>query len=242
MESAIPIRNFKDLVKFFHPAGHVFIGLFAAVTVVIGLMAGWFFFVAGAVLTAWCAYFFRDPDRVTPNRPGLIVSPADGKVVVVQQVVPVLDLGLGEDMRWRISIFLNIFDVHVNRIPADGTIIGRHYRQGKFMNASFDKASEDNERMALVLELTGDHPHAGQNMGVVQIAGLIARRIVCDAKEGETFKAGERYGIIRFGSRADIYLPVGLEPLVVLGQYMLGGETVLADCASTETVRRGETR
>ena len=241
MESALVTQKFKETLNFFHPAGLIFIILFAVVTLLLSLISS-YFFVLGAILTAWCAYFFRDPDRVAPVRPGLIVSPADGKVVGVKMIKPTPDLGLGEEPRWRISIFLNIFDVHVNRIPADGKIVGSHYRKGKFMNASLDKASEDNERMALVLQLAGDHPRAGQNVGVVQIAGLIARRIVCDAKQGDTFRAGERYGIIRFGSRAEIYLPAGLEPLVAIGQNMLGGETVLADCASNETVRLAEKR
>ena len=188
-------------------------------------------------------YFFRDPERVTPTRSGLIVSPGDGKIVAIQEVEPDEDLGLGDKTpRIRISIFLNIFDVHVNRIPADGQVVARHYRKGKFFNAALDKASVDNERMSVVLELTGDHPQAGKQLGVVQIAGLIARRIECYAREGMTYQAGERYGIIRFGSRADVYLPPGLNSLVTVGQYMLGGETVLADCVSTEAARVGEKR
>jgi phosphatidylserine decarboxylase len=231
----------KQVQAYFHPAGHIFIALFAIVTVLLAT-TGWFLFVIGAVLTAWCAYFFRNPDRVTPTRPGLVVSPADGKVVGVSQVKPATDLGLGDELRWRVSIFLNVFDVHVNRIPVEAKVTARHYRPGAFMNASFDKASEDNERMALVLELSGEHPRKGQVMGCVQIAGLIARRIVCEAKPGDGFKTGERYGIIRFGSRTDLYLPVGAEPLVSKGQYMLGGETVIADFASEEKVRAGEVR
>jgi phosphatidylserine decarboxylase len=235
------MEKLKELMCRFHPAGLVFIGLFAAATLFLSLF-GWFFFVLGAVLTAWCAYFFRDPERITPTKPGLVVSPADGKIVGVTQIKPPTELGLGEDMRWRISVFLNIFDVHVNRMPADGKVMACNYRKGAFLNASLDKASEDNERMAVVLQLTGDHPCAGQTLGVVQIAGLIARRIVCDAKAGDSFHAGERYGIIRFGSRAEVYLPAGVDPLVAVGQYMIGGETVLADCSSTEAARPGEKR
>ncbi len=135
-----------------------------------------------------------------------------------------------------------MFDVHVNRIPADGKIVGHHYRKGKFVNASLDKASVDNERMALAIELSGDHPYTGKKLGVVQIAGLIARRIVCDVDQDEEVEAGDRYGIIRFGSRADIYLPPGVQPMVIVGQYALGGETVLADCTSTEKAREGVKR
>jgi phosphatidylserine decarboxylase len=137
---------------------------------------------------------------------------------------------------------MNVFDVHVNRIPAAGTIIARRYRAGKFINAALDKASTDNERMALTIKLDGDHPKQGESMAVVQIAGLIARRIVCDAQEGQQVETGERYGIIRFGSRTDIYLPQGVTPQVAIGQYMIGGETVLADCASAEQARAGMIR
>lgn len=175
-------------------------------------------------------------------RPGLIVSPADGKVVAIRELVPESDLGLGGETRVRISVFLNVFNVHVNRMPADGIVKACNYRPGKFVNASLDKASVDNERMAIALQLTGDHPHDNELMGVVQIAGLVARRIVCDAETGNTYKAGERFGIIRFGSRADIYLPVGVRPLVALGQTMVGGETVLADCVSDESERHAEVR
>jgi phosphatidylserine decarboxylase len=230
-----------DVIIFFNPAGWPFIGAFLLATLLLSFL-GWPFFLLGALLTAWCFYFFRDPQRITPVRPGLIVSPADGKVVAIKELVPEALLGLGEEPRTRISIFLNVFDVHVNRMPADGVVRARFYRPGAFVNASLDKASEDNERMALVLQLTGDHPGENKTLGVVQIAGLIARRIVCLAQEGDSFKAGQRYGIIRFGSRADIYLPPGTQPLVAVGQYMLGGETVLADCASNEAARQGEMR
>jgi phosphatidylserine decarboxylase len=234
--------DLRKFIAYFHPAGRIFIGIAAAVTLGLLLFTNCFFFLIGAVLTAWCAFFFRDPDRVAPTRAGLIVSPADGKVVGVKEVTPDADLGLGDATRWRVSVFLNIFDVHVNRIPADGSVAGAIYRKGDFINASFDKASESNERMAVVLTLSGEHPYAGQNLGVVQIAGLIARRIKCDAKKGDTFHIGERYGIILFGSRADIYLPPGMAPLVAVGQYMLGGETVIADCASGEVAREGVKR
>jgi len=227
--------------RYFHPAGWPFIGAFAGVTLLLSFIGPKAFFV-GFILTAWCFYFFRDPSRYTPVRPGLIVSPADGRVVLIQDVVPDAEFGLGDAPRTRISIFLNVFDVHVNRIPADGTVIARRYRPGKFVNASLDKASTDNERMGLTLKLEGDHAKAGELLGVVQIAGLIARRILCDAQEGQRVQAGSRFGIIRFGSRTDIYLPHGVRPLVSIGQYMLGGETVLADCASPEAARVAEKR
>lgn len=209
-------------------------GLFSLVTLGTAYLSGPLF-VVSAILTCWCFYFFRNPTRFTPTRPGVIVSPADGRVVAVKEVTPDADLGLGSEPRMRVSIFLNVFDVHVNRIPAEGVVTARLYRPGKFFNASLDKASVDNERMALVVKLTGDHAQKGQTMGVVQIAGLIARRIICSAQEGDSFKTGERYGIIRFGSRADIYFPAGVQPLVSVGQYMIGGETVLAECVHEAT-------
>ena len=225
----------------FHPAGWPFMALAAGITALLFFVSETVFFF-GIIITAWCFYFFRDPARVTPTRPGLIVSPADGKIVAIQDVVPDASFGLGSDPLTRISIFLNVFDVHVNRIPAEGAIVIRNYRPGKFFNASLDKASVDNERMSLTIKLEGAHAKAGQLMGVVQIAGLIARRIVCDAQEGQQFKTGARFGIIRFGSRADIYQPAGVVPLVAIGQYMLGGETILADCSGTESARVGEIR
>jgi phosphatidylserine decarboxylase len=226
----------------FHPAGKPFIGIFAAVTLVLAFLFGMPMFMLGVVLTAWCAYFFRNPKRVTPTRSGVIVSPADGKIVAIRNVEPDEDLGLGSDDRVRISVFLDIFDVHVNRVPADGVVQACHYRAGTFVNASLDKASRSNERMAVIMELKGDHNYDGKQLGFVQIAGLIARRIVCNLREGDTVKAGEIYGIIRFGSRADIYLPPGLQPLVSVGQYMIGGETVLADCTTSKPARAGKKR
>jgi phosphatidylserine decarboxylase len=188
----------------------------------------------GLIATAWCAYFFRDPDRVTPIREGLIVSPADG---VVQKIVkrappPELDLGAGE--RVRISVFLNVFDVHVNRVPIEGSIDKLHYHAGKFLNAALDKASEDNERQSVKIT-TPD----GLTVGVVQIAGLVARRILCDLKEGQSVKTGERFGMIRFGSRVDVYLPPDVAPLVIEGQRAVGGETVFADLKNGEAERVG---
>jgi len=183
----------------------------------------------------WCAYFFRDPVRTVPTRAGLIMSPADGTVQKIVKTVPPVALNLGSSERTRISIFLNVFDVHVNRIPIRSTVTLLHYHPGAFLNASLDKASEENERQYVTLSLTG-----GKTLGVVQIAGFIARRIVCTLKEGQMVAAGERFGIIRFGSRVDIYLPEGAEPLVAEGQYAVGGETVLADLERNEPARTGE--
>lgn len=224
-----------------HPAGWPFITVFAGIAFLLAFVGTTAFFI-GLILAVWCVYFFRDPARVTPTRPGLVISPADGRVIAIQDVVPDPEFGLGEAPRTRISIFLNVFDVHVNRMPADGTIVARRYRPGKFFNASLDKASVDNERMALTLKLEGEHPHAGEKMTVVQIAGLIARRILCDVHEDQALKAGQRFGIIRFGSRTDIYLPQGVQPMVCIGQYMIGGETVLADFCASEAQRLGEVR
>jgi phosphatidylserine decarboxylase len=179
----------------------------------------------GVLATAWCAYFFRDPQRATPIREGLIVSPADGRISQIAMAPPPAELEMGVAPRPRVSIFMSVFDVHVNRTPVAGQIERIAYRPGKFINAELDKASEDNERNGIVIR-TG----AGR-IGIVQIAGLIARRIVCFVREGQTVNAGDRVGLIRFGSRVDVYLPEGTRPLVSEGQTAIGGETVLADLA-----------
>jgi len=228
-------------LSFVHPAGWPFIGIAAVIVVFLSLFGG-VALMFGLILFGWVVYFFRDPKRVTPVREGLVVSPADGRVILIADVVPDRDLGLGEEPRTRVSIFLNVFDVHVNRSPVDGEVVHTHYRPGKFVNASLDKASIDNERNALALVIGGDHPYAGQKIGVVQIAGLIARRILCTVKPNDTLKAGERFGLIRFGSRTDIYLPQGVRPLVCIGQRMVGGETIIADFTSQERARTGEVR
>lgn len=217
-------------------AGWPFIALFAALSLLLGWLwqpLGW----AGLGLTLWCVYFFRDPPRVTPVREGLIVSPADGVVLPVVQVPPPAGLGLGDAPRARVSVFMNVFDVHVNRAPADGRVTARAYHPGRFFNASLDKASEHNERLALAMK-TAD----GGDIAFVQIAGLVARRIKCWVKEGDSLRAGERFGLIRFGSRVDVYLPEGLAPLVAEGQRVLAGETVIADTRAQEPARRGEIR
>ncbi len=207
-----------------HPAGRPFLAAGAAVTVIGGLLTGPWLFWPGLIFTAFSLYFFRDPERVPPPRPGLVVAPADGRVLAVGPALPPRELALGDVMRWRVSIFLSVLDVHVNYMPAEGTVTRIVYHHGKFLNASLDKASEENERNALALALPD-----GRDMAVVQIAGLIARRILCHAREGDRVQAGERFGIIRFGSRTDLYLPEGVRPLVVEGQTMIGGETVIAE-------------
>ena len=209
-----------------HPAGRPFLIGGAAVAVLGGwLLGGWLFWLS-ALFIAFCLYFFRDPERVAPPRSGAMVAPADGKVVSVMPAVPPAELGLGSATRWRVAIFLSVLDVHVNRSPVAGVVTRVSYRHGKFLNACLDKASEDNERNALAMRLDD-----GRTIAVVQIAGLIARRILCSAREGDRLGAGERFGIIRFGSRTDLYLPEGVRPLVTLGQTMIGGETVIADLA-----------
>ena len=193
--------------------------------------------VVGAVLTLWCIYFFRDPDRMTPARDGLIVSPADGVVQMIDKAPPPTELDMGEEPRTRVCVFMNVFNVHVNRIPADGTLTALSYRPGRFINASLDKASELNERLSLRLTMAD-----GRDIAFVQIAGLIARRILCDVAQGQTVKAGERFGMIKFGSRVDVYLPDGVEPMVSVGQTSVAGETVIADTRAQEPARAGEVR
>ena len=195
--------------------------------------AGW----VGVVLTVWVVYFFRDPIRVTPAEPELVISPADGVVQSVIEAPPPPELDMGTEPRWRVAVFMNVFDVHVNRVPADGEIIGLAYSAGAFVNASLDKASEENERQAIRLRTT-----TGKELAIVQIAGLVARRILCTLTEGQSVRAGERLGLIRFGSRVDVYLDQGMAPLVLVGQRAVAGETVLADSRVGGDPRRGEAR
>jgi phosphatidylserine decarboxylase len=216
-----------------HPDGWKFIAAAAVVTLVLFWLwppTGW----VGLTLTLWMAYFFRDPWRVSPTRPGLIVSPADGIIVALGPAPPPPELDMGTAPVPRIGIFLNLFDVHVARAPAGGRIVARRYTKGCFVNASLDKASLDNERLALRLA-----PAEAPEIGFVLIAGLVARRIVCPLYEGQLVAAGERIGLIRFGSRVDVYCPPPYVPLVVTGQRMVAGETVLADCRATEAPRAG---
>lgn len=185
-------------LSFVHPAGWPFIGIAAVLAIFLSFFGGVSLMI-GLILLSWVVYFFRDPKRVTPVRSGLVIAPADGRVCMITDVVPEKSLGLGEEPHTRISIFLNVFDVHVNRSPVDGKVAHINYRPGKFLNASLDKASVDNERNALAITMEGEHPYAGQRLGVVQIAGLIARRILCTVSTEQPIKAGERFGLIRFG-------------------------------------------
>ncbi len=189
-------------------------------------LAHWLAWLAG-LFTLFCLYFFRDPERVAPGGSSVLLAPADGKVISIVPAVPPPELGIGVTARWRVGIFLSVLDVHVNRVPADGIVTRIAYRHGAFLNASLDKSSEENERNALAIRLLD-----GREIAVVQIAGLIARRIVCDLREGDVVHAGARFGIIRFGSRTDLYLPEGIRPQVVEGQTMIGGETVIAALAT----------
>ena len=208
-----------------HREGWLFIALFAAVNLLAFVFSAWL----GVILlplTLWCVAFFRDPERKTPQGPGLIICPADGRLLPVTDAVPPPELGLGERARPRLSIFMNVFNVHVNRNPVSGTVIAKSYRPGKFFNASFDKASVYNERMSLRLRPEGDD--GSRDLAVVQIAGLVARRIVCDLAQGQGVQRGARFGIIRFGSRVDVYLPPGAVITAEAGRTVRAGETILA--------------
>jgi phosphatidylserine decarboxylase len=219
-----------------HPEGPGFVAIFAVITIILW----WVWTLLGLIglaATVWCFYFFRDPDRVTPTRSGLVVSPADGTVQMVGPAAPPPELGLGQTPLTRISVFMSVFDCHVNRAPIAGTVVKEEYTPGKFINATLDKASEDNERQALVLRT----PEAKEFI-VVQIAGLVARRIRCDVREGQQLLTGQRFGMIRFGSRLDVYLPPGVGALVVPGQKAVAGETIIADMSLTEGDRDGEVR
>jgi phosphatidylserine decarboxylase len=206
-----------------HQEGYPFVGGFGLVS----LILFWLWPPLGclsAVATLWCAYFFRDPQRVTPMREGLVVAPADGRISQIVNTVPPPELELGARALPRISIFMSVFDCHVNRSPVSGRIERVAYRPGKFLSADLDKASEENERNAFVIVTP-----AGQQFAMIQIAGLVARRIVTFARAGEAVAAGQRVGMIRFGSRVDLYLPEGTRPLIAEGQSAIAGETVLAD-------------
>lgn len=208
--------------------GWLLVMIFALATVL-----GWWMWeplgTVGMILTAWCCYFFRDPDRMVPQDPNLIISPADGMICNVSQQTPPTEWGLGDQQRWRISIFMNVFDVHVNRLPCSGTIKHMKHYVGKFFNASLDKASDQNERQLTVLTVPEAGTRAAYEIAVVQIAGLIARRIRADVTVNQQVDVGERLGIIRFGSRVDVYLPPQLTPRVAVGQKVIAGESILAD-------------
>jgi phosphatidylserine decarboxylase len=222
------LNSIRSQLAPIHPEGYPFVGVAVLASLVLLWLwpsLGWL----AVFATVWCAYFFRDPKRVTPVREGIVVAPADGRVSQLANVVPPQELALGERPLPRISIFMSVFDCHVNRSPVTGRVERIVYRAGKFLSADLDKASEDNERNAFLIA-TG----TGQRFGVIQIAGLVARRIVPFVREGEPVAAGQRIGMIRFGSRVDVYLPEGARPVVAEGQTSIAGETVLADFKSAE--------
>lgn len=213
----------ETFIKPMHPEGWRFVAIFGAVTLVLF----WLFAPLGWIalgLTIWCYYFFRDPKRSVPLDPGLIISPADGVISLIERAVPPAELGMGPEALTRVSVFMNVFNCHVNRMPIGGQIDAIAYRAGKFFNASLDKASSDNERNSVAIRLDD-----GRKVAVVQIAGLVARRIVCFTRVGQVLRTGDRFGLIRFGSRLDVYLPEGVEPQVALGQTMVAGESIIAD-------------
>ncbi len=215
----------ETFIKPMHKEGWRFVSVFAVLTLLLFFIwqpLGWI----GLGLTVWCYYFFRDPVRHVPEGEGLIVSPADGIVSLIEMAAPPPELGLGEEKRLRVSVFMSVFNCHINRAPAPGRVAKMAYKPGKFLSAELDKASEDNERNSLLIEMDD-----GRDLVVTQIAGLVARRIVPLTEEGTVLKRGERFGLIRFGSRLDTYLPDGVSPLVAVGQTMIAGETVLADTA-----------
>ncbi|HUW79785.1 MAG TPA: phosphatidylserine decarboxylase [Acidocella sp.] len=221
------LESVKSVVAPPHKAGYPFI-LGGIAVAVLGLLLWHPLTWLGLLFTVFCLYFFRDPERVLPPRDHVLVAPADGLVVSVERAAPPAELGLGNEPRTRVAIFLSVLDVHVNRAPITGVVRKIAYHPGKFFGAADEKASDENERNSLILDLP-----SGQEVVVVQIAGLIARRIVCEVSEGQTLVAGQRFGIIRFGSRTDLYLPEGALPLVAVGQRMIGGETVIAELTPT---------
>ena len=224
------INSIRSQLSPIHPQGYPFIGGFALASLILFLIwapLGWI----GTVATLWCAYFFRDPPRVTPVRDGIVVAPADGRISQITNALPPSELGLSDRPLPRISIFMSVFDCHVNRSPVSGRVERVVYRPGKFLSADLDKASEDNERNAFVIA------SPGFRIGVIQIAGLVARRIVPFSREGDLVAAGQRIGMIRFGSRVDVYLPEGSRALAAEGQIAIAGETVLADLKAVDASR-----
>ncbi len=217
------VESIKSVLSPPHKAGYPFIVGGIAVAV-LGLLFWHPLTWLGLLFTLFCLYFFRDPERILPPRPNVFVAPADGLVVSVESAIPPAELGLGDEPRMRVAIFLSVLDVHVNRAPISGLVRRIAYHPGKFLSAAEEKASDENERNSILLSLP-----TGQEVVVVQIAGLIARRILCDIHEGQSIATGQRIGIIRFGSRTDLYLPEGTLPLVAVGQRMIGGETVIAE-------------
>jgi phosphatidylserine decarboxylase len=234
--TTVPPQEQSTLDQFLmplHPEGWRFVAIFALATLLLFWLwspLGWI----GVVLTIWCACFFRDPARVTPSREGLVISPADGVVQMIVQAPPPPELNMGDAPMTRISVFMNVFNVHVNRIPISGTIVDKAYIPGQFLNASLDKSSVFNERNAVRLKMAD-----GRDIAFVQIAGLVARRIRCDLERNDAVRTGERFGLIRFGSRVDVYLPGDVAPLVIAGQTTVAGETILADLTGAEPAREG---
>lgn len=225
------LASVRRLLVPIHKEGYPFIAIAAVAALILGQFwepLGWLL----VIVTLWMCYFFRDPERVTPVRDGLVVSPADGRVSMITTLVPPAELELPPEPMQRVSVFMNVFDCHVNRSPVAGRIVQILYTPGLFLNAELDKASEDNERNALVIETTGT------KIGVVQIAGLVARRIVGFVKQGDALGAGERFGLIRFGSRVDVYMPLNAQLLVGVGQVAIAGETVLADLKAQDAPRQ----
>lgn len=226
----------STFLKPMHREGYRFVGIFAVASAALYWVSP-YLGLPGVGLTVWCYYFFRDPDRITPVRDGLIISPADGIVSMIEPAAPPQELGMGPEPMLRVSVFMNVFNCHVNRAPIGGVVEKIAYRPGKFFNASLDKASSDNERNGLAIRIAD-----GRKLAVVQIAGLVARRIVCEVREQAVLATGQRFGMIRFGSRLDVYLPPGVVPMVAVGQSTLAGETVLADLQSSEPARVGVVR
>lgn len=225
----------ETFIKPMHREGIKFVLIFAVITAGLFLISDWLGW-GGFGLTIWCYYFFRDPKRTTPEREGLLVSPADGIISLIEKAVPPEELGMSSDPLTRVSVFMNVFNCHVNRAPIAGEVASIAYRPGKYLNASLDKASVDNERNSLTIEIAD-----GRQIAVVQIAGLVARRIVCFVKQAQALRTGERFGLIRFGSRVDVYLPDGVRPMVSVGQSMIAGETVIADLTADEPARSART-
>jgi len=222
-----------------HPAGTPFIAIFAILTIFIGWLWAPLYFL-GLILTVWCIYFFRNPNRVTPtlsgaNKNNLIIAPADGKIIEISEVTPNDEIGLPSGEWQRVCIFMNVFDVHVNRSPMLGKITFKNYIPGLFFNASLDKASMHNERLILGMDTEN-----GKKIAFVQIAGLVARRIICDVDKGSLLKAGEVFGLIRFGSRVDIYFPKEVSTLVLVGQKTISGETIIGDFTKSNKSVKGQ--
>ncbi len=217
-----------------HPAGTPFVVIFSFITVLIGWIWSPLFFL-GVVLTIWCIYFFRNPKRFHPvdedNR--LVISPADGKIVEITELIPDDEIGLPKTKYIKVGVFMNVFDVHVNRSPMKGKILNKNYIPGVFFNASLDKASKENERLSLTMDIG-----SGRKVGFVQIAGLIARRIIANVDIGSELKAGEVFGLIRFGSRVDVYFPIESRVKVLIGQTSIAGETVIAKLNEKKSVKK----